>query len=359
MSLLATLTRRPLGHGYGLAVAIAVLPTLATLAVAQRAHGAPVTDLPSPEMRSVVVSPPRCKVDAFPLAAFLDCLRVELAGRDLDCCTLADPDGAMPTIPSLHVQIEIDPCTIEADRLQVSAREAADLRLAERPVSLADVPETARPRALALAVAELIRSLGQAQPDKAPLAIPVPAQAPVAWSASPQSASARPTYLSIHVEAEVRGLPTRDTTLWGGRVRLTAHRPMLHADLDAGGSYARAQAQLGDLLFHTASVGLGFGPRFATRTCALDLGPRAELGWAWVHGETTLADVRIGAGSELIFNVGFRASLEMPAQMKVRPSLTLETGAVVRGVKGTVSGEPVAGMTGYYLLAAVGIAVSL
>ena len=157
----------------------------------------------------------------------------------------------------------------------------------------------------------------------------------------------------------MRGLPTRDTTLWGGRVRLTAHRQVFHADLDLGGSYARAQAQLGDVLFHTASVGLGFGPRVVTRTALLDLGLRAELGWAWVHGETALADVSTGAGSELISNVGFRASLEIPAQMKVRPNLTLETGAVVRGVKGEVNGQPVAGMTGYYLLAALGIAVSL
>jgi hypothetical protein len=310
-------------------------------------------------VRSVVVSPPLCKVDAFPLASFLDCLRVELAGSGLDCCKLAVPEGATPTIAPLHVQIEIDPCTADADRLQVSAREAAGTRLAERHVSLADVSETARPRALALAVAELIRSLGQVLPDKAPEAITFSAPNSVVPSASPPSAGTRPTHLSMHVEAEVRGLPTRDTTLWGGRVRLTAHRRIFHADLDLGGSYARAQAQLGAVLFHTASMGFGFGPRFAARTAVLDLGLRAELGWAWIHGETALADVRTGVGSELISNVGFRASLEVPAQMKVRPNLTLEAGAVVRGVKGEVSGEPVAGMTGYYLLAALGIAVSL
>jgi hypothetical protein len=259
----------------------------------------------------------------------------------------------------VQVQIEIDPCTADADRLQVSAREAAGPRKAERQVSLADVPETARPRALALAVAELIRSLGQALPEKAPEAIPVPALVSVASPAAPLSADAPRTHLSIHVESEVRGLPTRDTTLWGGRVRLTAHRRLFHADLDLGGNYARAQAQLGDMLFHTASLGLGFGPRFANRTAVLDLGLRAELGWAWIHGETSLADVRTGDGSELISTVGFRASLEVPAQRKVRPNLTLECGAVVRGVKGEVNGQPVAGMTGYYLLAALGIAVSL
>jgi hypothetical protein len=332
---------------------------IATFSVAQQAHGSPATTLPSPEARSVMVFPPLCKVDASWLAPFLDCLRVELAGRGLDCCTLADPDGPTPTIASVQVHIEIDPCTADADRLQVSTREAAGPRRAERQVSLADVLETARPRALALAVAELLRSLGQALPDKAPEAVPVPAQGFVASSATPPSADTRQTRLSMHVEAEARGLPTRDTTLWGGRVRLTAHRRLFHADLDLGGNYARAQAQLGDVLLHTASVGLGFGPRFANKTAVLDLGLRAELGWAWVHGETALADVKTGAGFGLISSVGIRASLEIPAQMKVCPHLSLESGAVVRGVKGEVSGEPVAGMTGYYLLAALGIAVSL
>ena len=353
MSLRATLTRRPLGLRLGLAVVIA------TLWVAKQAHASPVAALPSPEARSVVVSPPLCKVDAFGLAPFLDCLRVELAGRGLDCCTLADPDGPTPTPASLHVRIEIDPCTADADQLQVSAREDAGPRVAERQVSLADVPETARTRALALAVAEMIRSLGQAPPDKAPEAITVPAQGSVALSATPPSTGTRPAHLSMHVEAEVRGLPTRDTTLWGGRARLTAHRRLFHADLDVGGNYARAQAQLGDVFVRSASLGLGFGPRFANRTAVLDLGLRAELGWAWIHGETALADVKTDAGSGLISSVGIRASLDLPAQRKVCPHLSLESGAVVQGVKGEMNGEPVAGMTGYYLLAALGIAVSL
>jgi len=338
---------------------LATLATLATPAAAQQAHGSPGIAPSSPEARLVAVSGPSCKVDTFRLAPFLDCLRVELAGRGLDCCTLAEPDGPAPPTASLYVRIEIDPCTADADHLQISAHEAAGPRLTERQVSVADVPESARPRALALAVAELIRSLGQAPPDKAPEANTVPAQVAVASVSAPPAADTPRAQLSMHVESEVRGLPTRDTTLWGGRVRLTAHWRLFHADVDLGANYARAQAQLGDVLVRGASLGFGFGPRFANRTAALDLGLRAELGWAWIHGETGLADVRIGAGSGLISSVGIRASLEVPAQRKVRPRLSLESGAVVLGLKGDMSGEPVAGMTGYYLLAALGIAVSL
>jgi hypothetical protein len=353
MSARTTPTRRPLGLRLGVVVAMAALP------VAQPAESAPSAAWPSPEARSVMVSPPLCKVGAFPLAPFLDYLRVELAGRGLACCTLADPDHTMPTVASVQVKVEIDPCTADADRLQVSAHAAAVPRTAERQVSLADVPETARPRALALAVAELIRSLEQGLPGKVPEAVVVAGQDSVASPASSLSEELRPIHMSIHVEAEARGVPTRDTTLWGGRVGLTAHRQIFHADLDLGGNTARTQVALGDVLLRSASVGFGFGPRLANRTAVLDLGLRAELGWAWIRGTTTLTDVRTGAGSMLISSVGIRAALEIPAHVKVLPRFALEAGAMVNGMKGEASGTSVAGMTGYYLLAALGIGVSL
>jgi hypothetical protein len=332
---------------------------VATLLIVQQAQGAPLTEPPAPDTRSVVVLPPMCKAEAFPLAPLLDCLRVELAGRGLDCCTLAMPGEAMPNKPSLQVKVEIDPCASDGTRLQISARETDGSRMAERQVSLADVPETARPRTLALAVAELIRSLEQEQPVHSPEPLTVPAQDPVTTAPSPQSEGPRPIQLALHVDAEARANPMRELTLWGGRMRLTAHRQSLHADLDLGGNYAHAQTALGDIVLRSASAGIGFGPRLATGMAVIDLGLRAELGWAWIRGETTLSDVRTGEGSRLISSVGGRASVEFPAQVKVRPCLTLESGLMLQGLEGEAGGKPATGMTGYYLLAALGIAVSL
>jgi hypothetical protein len=337
----------------GLAVPVAVL------LAAQGGQASPLSATPLSEARSVVLSPPLCKADAFPLIAFVDALRVELAGRGLHCCTLADPGDGMPTAASLHVKMEIVPCAADADRVQVSAYSPADSRTVERQVSLADVVQPARPRALALAVAELIRSLGQGLREESPETIAVPAQASAAPPPPLRSKAARPNTLSIHVEAEARGLPTRQTMMWGGRVRFTGHGRMLHADLDLGADYARAKSELGDVLLLSASAGFGLGPRFTIRNVILDLGPRAELGWAWIRGEPAFAEVRTGSGSDLISSIGFRVSIEAPAQVKLRPSLTLESGGVIRGVKAEVNGQPVAGITDYYLVAALGIAVSL
>jgi hypothetical protein len=352
MNARVTRGRQPLRLRLGLAGSIGIL------LAGQQASAAPDSPPPLPEGAPVVILPPLCKADSFPLVPFVDSLRVELAGRGLSCCTLANPVDKV-LVDSLLVRVEMVPCMPNVDRVQVSAHMPSRPRAAEREISLTDVAQTARPRALALAVAELIRALGQGPRGETPETVTVPDQVSVPVPIPSPSELAPPVVLSLHAEAEVRGLPTRDTMMWGGRARFTAHWRKLHADVDLGADATRARGELGDVLLRSASMGIGLGPRFATRFIILDIGPRVELGWAWIHGEAAFADVRTGAGSQLISGVGFRVSLEGPAQLRIRPNLTLESGAVVRGVKAEVDNRPVAGMTGYYLLAAVGLGVSL
>lgn len=307
----------------------------------------------SPPAQSVVLSPPLCKSDSFPLIPFLDSLRVELAASKLNCCTLTDPSDGPPAAGSLQVRLEVVPCVADPDRVQVSAQSSADARVVEREISLADVVPSARPRALALAVAELIRSLEQRPREATPEVIAAPASTLI--STPPSTGAALPRSLAVVVEGEARVYPTRDTAMWGGRVRFSASRRSFHADLDCGADFARAGSELGDVVLRSATAGLGVGPRLETSVAIIDIGLHAELGWAWIRGEPGAADVRTGAGSDLISSLGLRVSLAIPARLKIRPSLTLESGAVLRGVKGEVNGQPVAGMTGYYLLAGLGV----
>ena len=155
MSSRARVPRRSPRHRLGRAVSFAML------AAAGPAAAAALPTPPSAEARSVAVSPPLCRADSFEIVPFLDSLRVELAGRGLSCCTLAHPGDGTEAAGTLLVRVEIVPCAADADRLQVSARAPVDSLAVERELSLADVARTARPRALALAVAELIRWLEQ------------------------------------------------------------------------------------------------------------------------------------------------------------------------------------------------------
>ncbi|HEX7498970.1 MAG TPA: hypothetical protein VF524_01565 [Polyangia bacterium] len=307
----------------------------------------------SPPAPSVIISPPLCKSDSFPLIPFLDSLRVELAASKLNCCTLTDPSDGPPAVGSLQVRFEVVPCVSDPDRVQVWAQASADARVAEREISLADVVPSARPRALALVVAELIRSLERRPREAPPEAIAAPVQASI--STPPSAGGALARALAVVVEGEARVYPTRDTLMWGGRVRFTSSRRSFHADLDCGADFARAGSDLGDVLLRSTTVGLGVGPRLETSVAIIDVGLHAELGWAWIRGEPRAADVRTGTGSDLISSLGLRVSLAVPARLRLRPSLTLESGAVLRGVKGQANGRPVAGMTGYYLLAGLGV----
>lgn len=304
----------------------------------------------------MTVSPPECPPEVFPLAAFLDGLRVELAGRGLACCTLADARDRLPESAPLLVRLDMGSCSADTDRVQVSVREAPSGRLVEHVVSLTDVAEAARPRALALAVAELIRSLTQAPPEEPPATVVSPAPPPPPPPAPP--VSALPGRSSLQLEAEWRTSPTRDTTTWGGRLRWSGHRRWLHADVDVGGGYGQTAANLGQVDVRSASLGVGLGPRLAARRVALDLGLRAELGWAWLRGHPAYPYVQADSGSSMISSVGLRATLEFPAHVKVHPCLGLEGGLAVHGVRGEANRQVVAGMTGFYLLAALGLAVS-
>ena len=138
-------------------------------------------------MQSVVVSSQQCEADSFPLTAFLDSLRVELAGRGLHCCALAEPgDVTSPKVP-LRVNIaQLGPCGTELERVRITVQKPDGLRTLDREISLSDVAPSARPRALALAVAELIRLFGQEVRDEPPQPSPKASQPALSAPQQPQ-----------------------------------------------------------------------------------------------------------------------------------------------------------------------------
>jgi hypothetical protein len=324
------------------------------LGVEQTATAEPATP-PSATAESVALWPPLCGGDRFWLTPFVDSLRVELAGQGLGCCELMAAGKTPSPSANVHVRVELVPCAADADRLHVSVSEPARAATAEREVSLADVTETARPRALALAVAELMRAHGQVLPRVRT------EESPAVTKVTPPAIPPRPTRsakLSVHVDVEARGFPTRDTFLWGGRAGLTAGWRTFHVGLHAGGGFASARVESGDVLLRTWSAGLDVGPRFATRAAIVDLGLCAELGWVWVRGESSEVGVHEGAGSDLYATTGLALSVQAPARWVVRPHARLAGGGVLRGTRAEAYGATVAGITGYYVSGALGATIS-
>ena len=311
----------------------------------------------SPDTQAVVVLPPRCGAEAFSLGAFLDDLRVELAGRGPWCCTLGDPKDWPPPTASIRVELQVDSCVAGANQMRAFVFDPAHGLGLHREISLADVAETARPRALALIVAELIRALGQ---DAAASVLPKTTMAEVTKPLSPSPHTAEPKAVALAMEAdfEVRSYPSRDTTTWGGRLGFTTGWRSLHIDLDAGGGLASKHVDLGEVRTRAATVGLTVGPRFKAGVVLIDLGLRADAGWSWVDGVAGSTGVRAGAGSDWVSSTGLRLSLEAPGNRRARPKIGLEGGTCIRGLSGEANGQAVVGIAGFYWLASVGLAFS-
>ena len=125
-----------------------------------------------------------------PIEAFLGSLEVELAGHVPPCCVLAPPPAANDAGTSgLLVALSLDSCDAGASAVDVRVHDGGRGTTAERRVGLGDIPAEARPRALALATAELVHSLAQAPPAPPVAAPPTNATGPAATP--PATAQAR------------------------------------------------------------------------------------------------------------------------------------------------------------------------
>jgi hypothetical protein len=278
--------------------------------------------------------------------AFVDSLRVELASSGPGCCTIVAPDAP---IPPPGVTLALEGCDPGADDLGVEVADLARGTTRSRRISLADVAPAARPRALALAVAELVRSIEQAPAPAAPPSAPPegrPAQAALPFV--PRAAAL--------AELRVYGNQTR---LWGGGLALAVDRGRWRAGLDLDAASGRREVGLGAIDVTLASARMAVGPRLLAGPSALDLGLVGELGWGHIDGQPGQAGVSAGSGSGLTIAVGARAAIEAPAGRSVRARLAVEAGAVARSLTGTENGAPAAGVSGAYLLVAAGIGTGL
>jgi len=321
--------------------------------LAERRAFAEASTAPQAEPRSVVVAPSLCESEAFAMNSFLDALRVELSGSGIACCTVAVP--SQPKGEQLRLTLNFVSCASGTERVQLGVQMPNTAKAVEREISLGDVSIAARPRALALAAAELIRTV-EHQESEPPAPIPVRnAESP------PASRKDVPSQLVFSTGAafEARFFPVYDTILWGGRVRMALQKRALLTEFDLGGDYAHKQTELGQLLLTSTSAGLSLGPHFAVGGAALNVGAHAELGWARVSSATDFSDVHTTAGSGVFATVGIRGSLETPSSAKLRAALALEGGGAVRSFNADVDGKSAMGITGYYLLAALGLAVTL
>lgn len=291
------------------------------------------------------VLPPLCEAAPLSIDDFVDSLRVELAGRQPHCCVVGPSGDAIPD--AVRVTLAIEPCDPATQHVGVTVDVASPPRTVERQVSLSDLPPEARPRALALAVAELIRSAGEpAQPDTAPAAVPP--------DRPPDTPPPR-FVLTGNVAGAFRRHLSSDTNLWGARLGISVSSSAWQATMDIGAAASRNDVSLGEVSILEGSAGLFAGPRFRLGPVIASAGPTATLGWAQIVGRASLSTVTPGTGWGLVSTAGARAAAEGPASGEVRAFGYVEGGYTVRGLDALAAGQQVAGIAGAYLTLAIGV----
>jgi hypothetical protein len=330
-------TRRLRGVDIGIVVVAAVVAARSAAAVAAEPE---VVATPP----AVHIVGPECREPPLSIAEFVDTLRVELAGHGMRCCTTDADASAASAAGELLVTLAVEPCDGNADRVGVVVTDTRRLQAMERSVSLADLPPAARPRALALAVAELLRATDQS-------ARPAPPPEPQPPPAVPNEV----VRVAAGADALLRAYPTRNTLLLGGQLSLGVSGRRWHTALALDGALGQPSVELGAITVRMLGAAISAGPRFSIGRATIDVGASASAGWAWVRGEPGVADVTARAGNGFVAAAGARFAVQAPRFARLRFHAAAEVGGVLYGLDANVNGSAAAGIAGAYGSFAVGV----
>jgi hypothetical protein len=303
------------------------------------------------------ISVPACSSTPFSVEAFLGSLEVELAGHVPACCLLeqATPLTGDDPHAGLRVTLSIDPCDRSATSVDVRVRAPARTADLERRVGLGDIPIGTRPRALALAVAELVHS-ATVPPPVGPAIRPAPPGASFAGAGNAGGAP-RPRipwiFLSGIIEIETH--PGNNMILWGVRPSVAVARGHWQGALDIDFMAGDPSVTLGDVSTRLLAATLAAGPRFSLGRLIVDVAACGRFGWAWMSGHTIDANAVASSGSAPFASAGGRLGIFLPTAVQVSHLRVLvEAGAMIHGFDATVNGIAATGLTGGYVLFGLG-----
>lgn len=326
-----------------LALALLALPAAA------RAQQEPADPVASPMPARVELAAPTCAA-AVGAEVLLRMLRVELAADGVERVELAAP-GDTAGEALARVAVEAPRCAADASEFLVTVDDATTRKSVRRAVDLADIPAATRPRALALAVAELLRAswLELAVPTAPPAAAPVPeavrdtvrlrVAAITPRARAPREVLRWAPFVGIGFEG--RALPLAATGLAGLRLAggvvppWSAEGTRLRLRVDAGVAFGSGASLLGDVDVLVASGAVAATFTRGT-TVAVELGPRVEVGVARAVGRVasgrSATGVSVGEDEAALVGVGLVAGVRGRLSATWAASLELEGQWVFGGV---------------------------
>ncbi len=343
------------------------------------AHAQPTAPAPSKAPTTPVavhLSLPNCPGTA-PLDAdaLLGILTAELRGDGVDRVLVGVGTAGQDESRALaSIELTSASCDSSVSEIDVAIEDAATNKRVSRRIALGDVTWLARARALALAVAELLRAswLELTVPDApapdAPVAPAVreavvrrlAAAIPAGSAASAVGEESRrlPPSTGASLVGVWRAYPSTDTPIYGGRASVAV--PFLTDSLllrfDGGVAFGAARDVLGDVTTGLAGAGgavLFTSPRDAT--LAIAVGPRLEAGLAWASGSSVAATASSSSGSGFVASASLLGIVSLRIAATWRLVFELEGGGVISPFEARAEARRVSGVEGAMLGLALGL----
>lgn len=276
-----------------------------------------------------------------------------------------------------RIAVEPTDCSADPGVYRIAIDDVATHKRVERSVSLADVDDDARPRALALAIAELLRAswaeLAYVEP---PPAIPrrileaVRLRDPPSEDASELTMPAdgvpiaepereTPTFL-IDAGMLVRAFPGARSALLGGRLAASiAIVPRLRLELGGEGGAGQSLDRLGRVDLWYAAGALGIGVDLDVHPLLFVASVRTALGYGGASGDAYDPSTVIGDGGAFILFVSASLLGYLEVAPHVHGVFGIEIGATAAYMDAIADDTAIAGIRGPMFAASLGVAFSL
>lgn len=329
---------------------------------------------PPPPPASVLIVPPACASGtALAIDAFVGILTAELRADGVERVVVGSSTAPGQALAAITLRAE--PCEASAREIVVTIEDYATTKRVERHVALGDTAETARPRALALAVAELLRAtwleltLPEAPPptavhvpDEVRTAVmrrsaPTPSPPPPTGGAPERETSRRWPDVSVAVAG--RAFASTQTLMYGGNAALAVPvlTPSFSLRVDAAGLSGTAHDPLGDVTLGLASAGASLlftSPREAAVAAAV--GPRLELGVAWASGSPVQQGTTSHTGAGFVSTASLLGAFYFRLTERWKLAVELEGGATLASFEARADSRRVTSVDGAMFGVAIGLA---
>jgi hypothetical protein len=320
---------------------------------------------------------PACD-DAFDKAELTRILRIELAAdgvRDVEVGDTAGAPGpsASPSAESslATIRVAATPCSTAAREVVIAIDDVATGKAVRRGVATADVAAASRPRALALAIAELLRAswVELAMPDAPAPSAEVPDAVLRAVKLRPARAEAAPTPAPapetpmrtlVRIAFDARAFPSYQSVVVGPSIGASV--PLgdlpLRARADAVAGFGKAYDALGTINLALGAGDLGLMLAGGTDAVRVELGPLLAMGSGWATGHPSGGGTG-SSGNALIVTAQLAATFAVRISSGWWSSVGLEGGATLESLDAHAANRPASGFGGPLLGVSLGLAREL